>query len=209
MHTHHSTLLLAGHPLQRIDFDPASFQPADLLWLPHHALLAAGGRKRQTEHLAGRIAAVHALREVGEKMPPPPGEQRQPLWPAPWFGSISHCENSALAVVSSRPIGIDIERRFTPILAEELASSIINPAEKTLLAASGLPFALALTLAFSAKESGFKALPLPRQLGMDFLRMRVTYIEEGVLRMQIDDEIVQVHWMQSDARVITLCGMPK
>ncbi|HIG8795238.1 TPA: enterobactin synthase subunit EntD [Raoultella terrigena] len=157
MHTRHSTLLLAGHLLQRIDFDPASFQPADLLWLPHHALLAAGGRKRQTEHLAGRIAAVHALREVGEKMPPPPGEQRQPLWPAPWFGSISHCENSALAVVSSYPIGIDIERCLTPALAAELESSIINAAEKPLLAASGLPFALALTLAFSAKESGFKA----------------------------------------------------
>lgn len=209
MHTRHSTLLLAGHLLQRIDFDPASFQSADLLWLPHHALLAAGGRKRQTEHLAGRIAAVHALREVGEKMPPPPGEQRQPLWPAPWFGSISHCENSALAVVSSYPIGIDIERCLTPALAAELESSIINAAEKPLLAASGLPFELALTLAFSAKESGFKALPLPRQTGMDFLRMRITSIKEGMLRMQIDDERVEVHWLQSDGRVITLCGKRK
>lgn len=112
-------------------------------------------------------------------------------------------------MVSPYPVGIDIERRFTPALAAELESSIINAAEKPLLAASGLPFELALTLAFSAKESGFKALPLPRQPGMDFLRMRITSIKEGMLRMQIDDESVEVHWLQSDARVITLCGKRK
>lgn len=38
----------------------------------------------------------------------------KPLWPHPWYGSISHCERSALAVVSVRPIGVDIERILTP-----------------------------------------------------------------------------------------------
>ncbi|PLO37331.1 enterobactin synthase subunit EntD, partial [Klebsiella pneumoniae] len=75
----------------------------------------------------------------------------------PWFGSISHCGQRALAVIADRPVGVDIERRFTPQLAAELESSIISPAEKTALLHSGLPFPLALTLAFSAKESGFKA----------------------------------------------------
>ncbi|EPP5192057.1 TPA: enterobactin synthase subunit EntD [Klebsiella pneumoniae] len=155
---HHRTVLpLAGYTIQQIDFDPATFQPEDLFWLPYHASLTGWGRKRQAEHLAGRIAAAYALREVGEKRLPAIGDQRQPLWPTPWFGSISHCSQRALAVIADRPVGVDIERRFTPQLAAELESSIIGPAEKTALLRSGLPFPLALTLAFSAKESGFKA----------------------------------------------------
>jgi len=74
----HSTLPLAGYRLQHIDFDPATFQAADLLWLPYHASLSGWSRKRQAEHLAGRIAAVYALREVGEKQPPAIGDRRQP-----------------------------------------------------------------------------------------------------------------------------------
>ncbi|MCD5902464.1 enterobactin synthase subunit EntD [Klebsiella pneumoniae] len=155
---HHRTVLpLAGYTIQQIDFDPATFQPEDLFWLPYHASLTGWGRKRQAEHLAGRIAAAYALREVGEKRLPAIGDQRQPLWPTPWFGSISHCGQRALAVIADRPVGVDIERRFTPQLAADLESSIISPAEKTALLRSGLPFPLALTLAFSAKESGFKA----------------------------------------------------
>ncbi|EKQ6499530.1 enterobactin synthase subunit EntD [Klebsiella pneumoniae] len=155
---HHRTVLpLAGYTIQQIDFDPATFQPEDLFWLPYHASLTGWGRKRQAEHLAGRIAAAYALREVGEKRLPAIGDQRQPLWPTPWLGSISHCGQRALAVIADRPVGVDIERRFTPQLAAELESSIIGPAEKTALLRSGLPYSLALTLAFSAKESGFKA----------------------------------------------------
>ncbi|HEN5115016.1 enterobactin synthase subunit EntD [Klebsiella pneumoniae] len=155
---HHRTVLpLAGYTIQQIDFDPATFQPEDLFWLPYHASLTGWGRKRQAEHLAGRIAAAYALREVGEKRLPAIGDRRQPLWPTPWFGSISHCGQRALAVIADRPVGVDIERRFTPQLAAELESSIISPAEKTALLRSGLPYPLALTLAFSAKESGFKA----------------------------------------------------
>ncbi|MER3624513.1 enterobactin synthase subunit EntD, partial [Klebsiella pneumoniae] len=121
---HHRTVLpLAGYTIQQIDFDPATFQPEDLFWLPYHASLTGWGRKRQAEHLAGRIAAVYALREVGEKQPPAIGDRREPLWPAPWFGSISHCGQRALAVVTDRPVGVDIERRFTPPLAAELESS--------------------------------------------------------------------------------------
>ena len=130
MQTQRATIQLAGHSLQRVDFDPATFQPEDLLWLPHYARLSDCARKRQTEHLAGRIAAVYALREVGEKEVPAVGDRRQPLWPAPWYGSISHCERSALAVVSAGPVGVDIERILSPALAAELESSIVNSAEK-------------------------------------------------------------------------------
>lgn len=130
MQTQRSIIQLADRSLQRVDFDPLTFRPEDLLWLPHHARLSGCARKRQSEHLAGRIAAVYALREVGETETPAIGDQRQPLWPAPWYGSISHCERSALAVVSAGPVGVDIERILSPALAAELESSIVNSAEK-------------------------------------------------------------------------------
>lgn len=217
MHIQHSIIQLAGHSLQRVDFDPLTFQPEDLLWLPHHARLSGCVRKRQSEHLAGRIAAVYALREVGETEIPAIGDQRQPLWPAPWYGSISHCERSALAVVSAGPVGVDIERILSPALAAELESSIVNSAEKSLLDASGLPSALALTLAFSAKESGFKAwsshaLALP---GFHSARIVALTAQQVHLRftasfsVQLADFTLQINHLIKDDFVITCTCPPR
>ncbi|HDG8062251.1 TPA: enterobactin synthase subunit EntD [Klebsiella quasipneumoniae subsp. similipneumoniae] len=206
MRIHHATLPLAGYTLQQIDFDPVTFQPEDLLWLPYHASLSGWGRKRQAEHLAGRIAAVYALREVGEKQPPAIGDRRQPLWPAPWFGSISHCGQRALAVVTDRPVGVDIERQFTPPLAAELESSIINEVEKKVLLHSGLPFPLALTLAFSAKESGFKASHPDVQAGVGFNDFTLAAIKEGNLRLRLSTVEYRLQWIQAGEYIITLCA---
>ena len=215
---HHRTVLpLAGYTIQQIDFDPATFQPEDLFWLPYHASLTGWGRKRQAEHLAGRIAAAYALREVGEKRLPAIGDRRQPLWPTPWFGSISHCGQRALAVIADRPVGVDIERRFTPQLAAELESSIISPAEKTALLRSGLPFPLALTLAFSAKESGFKAWSshasgLP---GFHSARIVALTTQQIHLRftasfsLQLADFPLQINHLIKDDLVITCTCPPR
>ena len=206
MHIQHSILQLAGHSLQRVDFDPLTFQPEDLLWLPHHARLSGCVRKRQSEHLAGRIAAVYALREVGEKGVPAIGDQRQPLWPAPWYGSISHSERSALAVVSARPVGVDIERVMAPSRAGELDSRTINRAEKKRLDASGLPPELALTLAFSAKESAFKASHSAIQARMGFSDFEVTYIKEENLRLRLSAGEYRLQWIKAGEYVITICA---
>ncbi|HAT1619582.1 TPA: enterobactin synthase subunit EntD [Raoultella planticola] len=205
MQTTHSTFLLAGHRLHQIDFDPATFAPHDILWLPHYQQIENCGRKRQMEHLAGRIAAACALKAAGVKGVPGTGDQRQPLWPAPWSGSISHCDTRALAVAATRPVGIDIENVLTPALAAELESSIISPTERAVLKASGLPFELALTLAFSAKESGFKALPLAHQAGTGFMHFRITDIQGQVITLWTVQQMYEVHWMAVEPYVITLC----
>ena len=207
MRIHHATLPLAGYTLQQIDFDPATFQPEDLFWLPYHASLSGWGRKRQAEHLAGRIAAVYALREVGEKQPPAISDQRQPLWPTPWFGSISHCAQRALAVIADRPVGVDIERRFTPQMAAELEDSIISPTEKTALLRSELPYPLALTLAFSAKESGFKATPAANQRALGFADFQIVDITASTLALEFAEQRYPLHWIASEEQVITLCAL--
>lgn len=173
------------HGLQRIDFQPETFTTSDLLWLPHHAQLAPCVKKRQTEHLAGRIAAVYALREWGEKTVPGIGENRQPLWPAGLYGSISHSGHSAVAIVARTPVGVDIEAIFSAALAEELAESITTAQECARLRHTSLPFPLALTLAFSAKESLYKAFSARYPQLQNFHDAEVCAIDAQQITLQI------------------------
>ena len=203
MKTTHTSLPFAGHTLHFVEFDPVSVREQDLLWLPHYAQLQHTGRKRKAEHLAGRIAAVYALREYGYKCVPAIGELRQPVWPAEVYGSISHCGTTALAVVSRQPIGIDIEEIFSAQTARELTDNIITPAEHERLAECGLTFSLALTLAFSAKESAFKASE--RQPDAGFLNYQIINWNKQRIILRRKDEKFVVHWRIKGKRVITLC----
>ena len=212
MHAIHTTFHLAPHRLHRVDFDPATFSASDLLWLPHYAQLTHAGRKRQAEHLAGRIAAIHALSEYDEKGVPGIGEARQPLWPAGVYGSISHSESTALAVVSRRPVGVDIETLFTPALSDELADSIVDLQERTLLRAAPLPFPLALTVAFSAKESLFKAWSAFAAPHPGFQSARVIAFDPDSLHLQpsatfsprLAGQIFTLHWAKIAQQIVTV-----
>lgn len=217
MHTTHHTVSLAGHTLHLIDFLPATFNNDDLLWLPHHAALAHCARKRKAEHLAGRIAAYHALQQQGFRTIPAIGATGCPLWPAGLSGSISHSGQRAVAVVAPHPVGVDSEAQFSESLCEELAQSIVTPEEHVLLAASGLPYTLALTLAFSAKESLFKAfsplaLPFPgfasaRVTAMDKQHLELRFLAE--FSPQLIDKKANIYWLADQAEVITLAvGLP-
>ncbi|RZN50400.1 enterobactin synthase subunit EntD [Escherichia sp. E10V10] len=203
MKTTHTSLPFAGHTLHFVEFDPASFREQDLLWLPHYAQLQNAGRKRKAEHLAGRIAAVYALREYGYKCVPAIGELRQPVWPAEVYGSISHCGTTALAVVSRQPIGIDIEEIFSAQTAAELTDNIITHTEHEIITGCDLPFPMALTLAFSAKESAFKASKLQTEQG--FLNYQIINWNKQQIIIRRDGEKFAVHWQIKEKIVITLC----
>lgn len=102
-------------------------------------------------------------------------------------------------------------------MAAELEDSIISPAEKTALLRSGLPFPLALTLAFSAKESGFKAwsshaLALP---GFHSARIVALTAQQVHLRftasfsVQLADFTLQINHLIKDDFVITCTCPPR
>ena len=131
------------------------------------------------------------------------GELRQPVWPAGVYGSISHCGTTALAVVSRQPIGIDIEEIFSAQTARELTDNIITPAEHERLAECGLTFSLALTLAFSAKESAFKASEI--QTDADFLDYQIISRNKQQVIIHRENEMFAVHWQIKEKIVITLC----
>jgi enterobactin synthetase component D len=140
MHTTHRTFILAGHTVHHVTFDPTTFTDADLLWLPHHAELANAGRKRKAEHLAGRIAAAHAL---PDHTVPGIGPSGEPLWPEGVSGSITHSGTQAMAVVTcDHPaiIGIDCETILSENEAQEIKDGVIDAQEELVLSCSGFPF---------------------------------------------------------------------
>ncbi|EBY0806379.1 hypothetical protein DUU53_25655 [Salmonella enterica subsp. enterica serovar Berlin] len=118
--------------------------------------------KRKVEFHAGRYAAYHALARAGTTSRHVGGAGgSMPEWPAGWCGSITHALGRVLAVVASADtvssLGVDCEK-YAPAVAAEIESVIINAAEKACLRQSDIGYLLGVLIAFSAKESLYKAL---------------------------------------------------
>ncbi|MEI9884227.1 4'-phosphopantetheinyl transferase family protein [Atlantibacter hermannii] len=191
MKTHLYTLSLAHRTLFCLRFEPESFASQDLLWLPHHLQLARAVISRKAEHLAGRIAAVHALRHAdGPAIPPGIGAHREPCWPSGFAGSITHAGQLALAVAkpageSFASLGIDYQPLLSENDAQKLADGVLFDNEPARLAASPMPFATALSVVFSAKESLFKALFPAVQDWFGFHCARVIDLCDGRITLEL------------------------
>ncbi len=203
---HHRTVLpLAGYTIQQIDFDPATFQPEDLFWLPYHASLTGWGRKRQAEHLAGRIAAAYALREVGEKRLPAIGDQRQPLWPTPWFGSISHCGQRAL-ICRRRRLKPTLFRRKRQRQRQREGQAAVQQRRFFRRADNA-------ALQLRGQLWGKPALDIDahrpigdhRQRALGFADFQIVEITASTLALMFAEQRYLLHWIASEEQVITLC----
>lgn len=119
--------------------------------------------KRKAEFLAGRVVAFYALHHAGCACSTLPiGENRYPVWPEGWFGSISHTDDLAIATVSpsleANLLGIDVENLIDEDQLETLMPIFVNAEELKLRPIKQLSTQAFATLVFSAKESIFKAL---------------------------------------------------
>lgn len=147
---------LANCHLVACCFEP---QTAPLIQLSPH--MARASRKRQAEYIAGRHCAGCGLaRLTGHYQWPARGADRAPIWPAGTVGAISHCGGQALALVgqssSYSGLGIDVEELLSEAQASPLAHLVLTRAERQRWAKT--PLGWLVSLAFSAKESLFKAL---------------------------------------------------
>ncbi|MDX7986631.1 4'-phosphopantetheinyl transferase superfamily protein [Xenorhabdus sp. 12] len=138
--------------------------------------------KRRSEYLAARYCTQQVLNHLNyPHFQVANAKDRSPIWPDNICGSISHSTNCAIAFAAScehyRIIGIDIEQEIKTDTIENVSASIINDTEKALLAACSLPFGQAFTLAFSIKESLFKALYPHVKCFFDFHAAEITSID--------------------------------
>ncbi len=158
--------------------------------------IANAALKRRAEFLAGRLAAAQVLRALGAGSSPlPAGDDRAPCWPESLQGSLSHHATLAVCVGRLHPrqavsgLGIDVETLIPAARAPELWPGIISPREHDLLDGASLPFAVGLTLAFSAKESLFKALyPLVKRY-FDFLDARIIRLTHRRIILELTVEL--------------------
>lgn len=175
------------------EFDPRAFAATGILCPPR---IARSVHKRQAEFFFGRLAARDALAATEARFASVDvgiGSAREPLWPATVIGSITHDHRYAAAAVEAagrqRGIGIDIARVIGPETSYSLLDTIIDAQEVRILHAQGRgwPSTALLTLAFSAKESLFKAAY--RAVGhiFDFDAARVIALEPlaGRLRLRL------------------------
>ncbi|MBB4867299.1 enterobactin synthetase component D [Pseudomonas nitritireducens] len=160
---------LAGCHLRSTRFDRQRLRAGDFAMgqVEAPANIQRSVAKRQAEYLAGRLCAREALQACGgPAQVPGTDEERAPLWPAGFCGSITHGDGWAAAIVAQsnqwRGLGLDVENRLETARAERLAAEILTPDELTRL--DPQQAALQVTLTFSLKESLFKALfPLVRK----------------------------------------------
>lgn len=118
--------------------------------------------KRRAEFLAGRYCARKSLQNLGISTTELAiGKHRNPLWPAAIIGSISHCGDHAVAIsgrcTQALGVGIDIEDEIASETVEKIQHQILSEEELALLAQHTVAKPLLFTLAFSLKESFFKA----------------------------------------------------
>lgn len=129
--------------------------------VPITPVLRSSAVKRRAEYLAVRYAARRLLRDMDCPGNVGSALDRAPVWPPGLCGSLSHTNGCAIAVVApaaeGRTPGVDMEA-FAPAMMKETAEVFTTPEERRRLAACGIDNETALLIAFSAKESLYKAL---------------------------------------------------
>jgi len=143
--------------------------------------LAKAVPKRRAEFLAGRIIVREAMRIMLLPMIDIPiGMNRSPCWPEGIAGSITHSGNQVLCLLSKKNngIGIDYEEIIPTENAADFQRSIVSEAEIRLFGEVSSDYNKILTLAFSAKESIFKALYFSVKKYFDFLDVAIISFQD-------------------------------
>lgn len=138
--------------------------------------------KRQAEFLAGRYCAHKALQQLSSEVHEVViGNNRAPVWPNGIVGSITHCDDLAICCVASADtynrLGVDAEKLISNQTIEQVSSITLTEDECALLRALPVEFNKVFTLAFSAKESLFKALYPEVNRYFEFLDARIVKID--------------------------------
>ena len=156
--------------------------------------------RRQAEFFFGRWVARTALLEGGLPCVAVPRDTSgAPLWPPSTVGSITHIDGLAAAAIASRSshryMGLDLERLAVGENQHALRRLVIDQDELQLLEAlDARELDLWVTLAFSAKESFYKAAYPSVGRFFDFTAVRIVSVDlsAGQMLLEIVEPLTSV-----------------
>ncbi|MFM2485587.1 4'-phosphopantetheinyl transferase family protein [Celerinatantimonas yamalensis] len=207
----------------QVDWQAEFFQDS---WFGRYAIacpseLQHALSKRRAEFFAGRLAALNALTLAGSlELHVPRGVFREPLFPEGFIGSISHSGQTACSIVSAkhpqRRLGLDLEF-IKPQFILNLVDEIVTPDEKRVLQCYFADVELATYLAFSTKESLFKALfgEIQQFIGFQCVSLDKIDIQQRTFSLRLNKTLTTQHrqgdtyhgvFELSPRHVFTLCS---
>jgi 4'-phosphopantetheinyl transferase EntD len=132
--------------------------------------------KRYVEFALGRQCAHRCLQQLGaDATSLLPGPNGEPIWPAGFVGSITHCEGYCAAAVAARALSVGIDAEPASALPDDVLGIVAFGEEIAWVEAQ--PDSTRGRLLFSAKESVYKAwFPLTRSW-LSFEDVRVEFNE--------------------------------
>ncbi len=185
--------------------------------VPSHLIKA--NKYRKAEFLSGYFLSKYVLNEAGCDVSEITVENRLPVWPNGYIGSISQCKDLVAVAVCETHLylstGLNVESVFTQEVATEMSFSVLDPLEKALLSAAGFDFPTMTSLAYSAKESLFKCLYQIKKTKSTFLDYRINYIDSEKQTIEFKSDVntyvyegdvltPKGHYLIDDSRVYTL-----
>ena len=207
---------LLGPKVETEEVDPHSVQGG--LLRAEQEEVAGAAPTRIEQFTAGRVCSRIALGRLGVATTPVlRGEDRAPIWPPGFVGSISHTDTWCAAAVARvedvRSIGIDLEPA-TP-LKESLWRRVCTPKERDWLHALSAP-GLTGKVIFSAKESVYKCqYPITSK----FLGFQAVQLELGdesfraVFQQEAGEfkpgDVMTGRYLVEDGLVATACELPR
>lgn len=179
--------------------------------------LEDAAQTRVEQFTAGRVCSRIALARLGvaATTPIPRGEDRAPIWPKGFIGSITHtdawCAAAVARLADVRTLGIDLEPA-TP-LKEALWRRVCTPGERERLRELSNPGLMGKIL-FSAKESVYKC---QYPLTMQFLGFHAVEIElrdgefQAVFRREAGEfatgAVLRGRYLVEDGLVASACEL--
>jgi enterobactin synthetase component D len=146
-----------------------------------------GKLNREKEFAAGRFCTAQLLARWKDTRSVESAEDRSPIWPSGFCGSISHSRNWIWAAVARtnfiRSIGIDAEITVNAQTRAEIHDAIGTEDEWALMRSLGLDQDTEFTILFSAKESFYKCMYPIIQRYFDFSDVALESVQPGQLKI--------------------------
>ncbi|WP_434523983.1 4'-phosphopantetheinyl transferase family protein [Photorhabdus asymbiotica] len=164
--------------------------------IPFPAQLNKAVNKRRAEYLAARYCARQLLAQLGQpEFNLISGNDRAPIWPQGICGSVSHSIHRAIVLAApqtnNRLIGVDVETIVNHNNMNEMTKMVLNDREILFLNNYHLPPEQMFTLAFSVKESLFKALypHVKRFFGFEAAEVIALSLENNEITLQLQETL--------------------